>query len=154
MNKYCKLEGQLKKKSTKGFGSFMNSYEPHYFAIRSEGQFFCYYEDSKKPVPSFFTENYDTKPKGIIFSKEIKEVVDNFEGNKETFLVKSNLDDMQIKIENAEDRQRWIDGLRSVAKFYREERESVCLDNRKTFKDSIDIKALNMILEDQESTSV
>lgn len=130
----------------------MNSYEPHYFALRGDGQFFCYYEESKKPVTSYHQQSYDTKPKGIIFCKEIKEVIDNFEGNKDTLMVKSNLDDMQIKIENPEEKQKWVNSLRFLAKFYQEEKESVCLDNRKSFKDTIDIKALNMILEDQEST--
>ncbi len=78
-------------------------------------------------------------------------MIDNYGGKNNHFYVKSNMDDMHLKIDKKEEKDKWVYSLNELRKFHKKE-SSEYLDNRKSKTDLLDIHIIHRIMEDQEKT--
>lgn len=147
-----RLEGVIKKKRKDGLIKIMDSSVDRYFCFRCEGRYLCYFEQTAPPVAFSNRKTWNQKPRGVIFVSEITEVIDNYGGKNNHFFVKSNMDDMHLKIDKKEEKDKWVYSLNELRKFHKKG-TSDYLDNRKSKTDMLDIHIIHQIMEDQEKSA-
>ena len=84
-----------------------------------------------------------------MFLSEIKEVIDNYEGKKTHFFIRNNLNDVHLKIDSVEEKDKWVKTINELRKYYNKQTTDL-IDNRKNTSDILEAKIVNMIMKEQE----
>lgn len=85
-----------------------------------------------------------------MFITEIKELVDNYEGKKSHFLLKLENETVHLKCDEAAEKDRWVQAITRLRTIYQGKKVFDFEDDRKSHKDEIDVRILNMIMDEQE----
>ena len=92
-------------------------------------------------------------PKGVTFITEITKVIPNFKGKPSHFFLKlkGTGKDLHLKCDDVNQTKRWVESLVGLSDFYRGKKIVDWIDERKDYKDEIDVRVLIMIMQEQES---
>lgn len=83
---------------------------------------------------------------------DIKEIVNNLEGKKTHFLLKLEGENIHMKCDDTKEKEKWIDSLNGLREIYRGKKVLDWDDERKSHKDEIDLRLVNLIIDEQESS--
>lgn len=143
---YSTFAGYLDKKKSKGntlnIFSKLSSYQKRYFRFFCYGRFFCYFEKEPTMVD---------QPKNVILIDEITKVDDNHKDKKGYCCIYlSNGKEVILKHDNEEETAKWMKALTRITSIYKGKNLFDFEVDRK-YKDKVDIRILNMIMEELES---
>jgi len=143
--KWCSMEGEMKKKRLKGMTKMFEQSVKRWFKIVCRGKILCYF--NSKP-------NCKTLPKGITFITELSTVIPEYKGKKNHLYlsIKGDSRDIHLKIDNTDQYRKWRDALIGLKSYYEGERIFDFLDPRLDYKEKIDVRILNLIMQELEST--
>lgn len=94
-------------------------------------------------------ELYD-KPEAVVFITEIKELVDDLEGKKNHFLLKLEKESIHLKCDDTREKERWVSAINRLRNIYQGKKIFDWEDDRRSHKDEIDIRVMNVIMDEQE----
>lgn len=83
---------------------------------------------------------------------DIKEIVNNLEGKKTHFLLKLEGENIHMKCDDTKEKDKWIDCLNGLREIYKGKKMLDWDDERKSHKEEIDLRLVNLIIDEQESS--
>ena len=90
------------------------------------------------------------KPKNVIYIDEIKSIEEKYKKKKNHFnVVLKNGKNLHLKCDKVEDMKNWVDCLNSLKQIY-DGKKLVDFDINRKYKDQIDVRVMNLIMEEHE----
>lgn len=83
---------------------------------------------------------------------DIKEIVNNYEGKNTHFLLKLEAENIHMKCDDTKEKDKWIGCLNGLREIYKGKKMLDWDDERKSHKDEIDLRLVNLIIDEQESS--
>lgn len=91
-------------------------------------------------------------PKNVIYIDEIDTIETKYKKKKNHFnVVLKNGKNLHLKCDKVQDMESWVDCLNSLKSIY-EGKKLVDFDINRKYKDQIDVRVMNMIMEEHEKT--
>jgi hypothetical protein len=82
---------------------------------------------------------------------DIKEIVNNFEGKNTHFLLKLEGENIHMKCDDTKEKDKWIGCLNGLREIYKGKKLIDWDEERKSHKVEIDLRLVNLIIDEQES---
>jgi len=83
---------------------------------------------------------------------EIKELIDNYEGKKNHFLIKTDTESVHMKCDDQKDKDRWYESISGIMAIYKGRKIFDWDDDRASHKEELDVQIVNIIMDEQEGT--
>ena len=110
----------------------------------------CRQEETSKLLLSL--QGINDRPESVIFINQIKDIEDNYGGKKSHFLLKLDQENIHMKCDENSEKEKWVTSIRKLMEIYKGKKILDWDDDKRSHKEEIDIRVVNIIMDEQESS--
>lgn len=96
------------------------------------------------------TQGIFDRPDAVIFLWEIREIINNFDGKKNHFLIKLDTESIHMKCDDQKEKEKWYESITGIMAIYKGKKMFDWDDDRTSHKEELDVRVVNLIMDEQE----